>query len=148
MTISALTKLVGILAVLVVLVVLVGLSLYTRQKPATLAPQQIAIQAAPPTTTPQLPSDPWTEAASAAKICKVKRLGGQLKTYVQSATCSNAGIVQVFSAANYKHMDLIQEFAAKRLELADKLDRGQITEAQSDRQLLDLYSRIRNEERQ
>jgi hypothetical protein len=70
----------------------------------------------------------------------------ELKTYVQSAMCSNPGIVQAFSAVNYKHMDLIQAFAAKRLEIAEKLDRGQITETQSDRELSDFSNRIRNEE--
>jgi Transglycosylase SLT domain len=73
---------------------------------------------------------PWVTALSAVKECKAKRLSGELKTYVQSAMCSNPGVVQAFSAVNYKHMDLIQGFAAKRLELAEKLDRRQITEAQ------------------
>jgi hypothetical protein len=80
------------------------------------------------------------------KDCKVKRLGGELKTYVQSAMCSNPGIVHAFSAVNYKQMDLIQAFTAKRLELAEKLDRRQITETQSDRELSDFSLRIRNKE--
>jgi hypothetical protein len=142
MTIGALTKAVGILALLVILV---GVSVYV-QNPSTPVPQQPAVQAAPTITTAQPHSDPWIAALSAVKECKVKRLGGVLKTYVQSAMCSNPGIVQAFSAVNYKHMDLIQGFAAKRLELADKLDRGQITEAQSERELSDFSNRIRNEE--
>jgi hypothetical protein len=144
MTIGALTKAVGILALLVILV---GVSVYV-QKPSTPVPQQLAIQAAPTTTTAQVPSDPWIAALSAVKECKAKRLGGELKTYVQSAMCSNPGIVQAFSGVNYKYMDLIQGFAAKRLELAEKLDRGQITEAQSERELSDFSNRIRNEETQ
>ena len=144
MTIDALTKAVGILALLVILV---GVSVYL-QKPSTPVPQQPAIQAAPTTTTAQAPSDPWIAALSAVKECKIKRLGGELKTYVQSAMCSNPGIVQAFSAVNYKYMDLIRGFAAKRLELAEKLDRGQITEAQSERELSDFSNRIRNEETQ
>ena len=51
------------------------------------------------------------------------------------------------NSANYKHMDLIQGFTAKRLELAEKLDRGQITEAQSESELSEFSNRIRNEER-
>lgn len=142
MTASALIKVVGILAGLVVLI---GLSVHIQQKPATPVTQQASVQPAP--TTPQTPSDPWDEALSAVKECKVKRLGGELKTYVQSAMCSNPGIVQAFNSANYKHMDLIQGFTAKRLELAEKLDRGQITEAQSESELSEFSSRIRNEER-
>jgi hypothetical protein len=144
MTISALTKALSILAVSVILV---GLSVYMR-KPATPVPQQAAIQGAPKTATTLLGTDPWTAALSAVKECKIKRLGGELKTYVQSATCSNPGIVQAFIAVNYKHLDLIQAFAAKRLELAEKLDRGQITEAQSERELLDFSNRIRNDDPQ
>jgi len=67
---------------------------------------------------------------------------GELKTYVQSAICSNPSVVQAFSAANYKHMALIQGFVAKRLELAEKLDRGQITEPQGEHELSDLANRI------
>jgi len=76
-----------------------------------------------------------------------KALSGELKTYVQSAMCSNPGIVQAFAAINYKRLDLIQGFAAKRRELAEKLDRGQITEAQGERELSDFSNRIRGEER-
>lgn len=91
---------------------------------------------------------PWIAALSAVKECKAKRLGGELKTYAQSAMCSNPAIVQAFSAVNYKHMDLIQGFAAKRLELAERLDQGQITEVQGERELSDLSRRIRAEERE
>jgi hypothetical protein len=89
---------------------------------------------------------PWIAALSAVKECKAKRLSGELKTYVQSAMCSNPGVVQAFSAVNYKHMDLIQEFVAKRLELAEKLDRRQITEAQGEHELSDLANRVWTEE--
>src|SRR5215831_1015911 len=78
---------------------------------------------------------PWVAALSAVKECKAKRLSGELKTYVQSAICSNPGVVQAFSAVDYKHMELIQGFVARRLELAEKLDRGEISEAQGEREL-------------
>jgi hypothetical protein len=90
---------------------------------------------------------PWVAALSAVKECKAKRLSGELNTYVQSAMCSNPAIVQAFSAVNYQHMDLIEGFAAKRLDLAERLDRGQITELQGDRELSDLSRWIRAEER-
>ena len=81
-----------------------------------------------------------------SKECKAKRLSGELKTYVQSAICSNPGVVQAFSAVDYKHMELIQGFVARRLELAEKLDRGEISEAQGERELSDLANRIWTEE--
>jgi hypothetical protein len=81
------------------------------------------------------------------KECKAqKRLSGKLTTYVQSARCSNPGGVQALGAVSYKHMDSIQGFVAKRLELAEKLDRGQIIEAQGERELSDLSNRIWAEE--
>jgi hypothetical protein len=144
MTISALTKVLGILAVLVILV---GMSVYFYlRKAATQVPQQAAIQAASTTMVTQPGTDPWIAALSAVKECKVKRLGGELKTYIQSAMCSNPGIVQPISAVNYKHIDLIQGFASMRLELAEKLDRWQINESHSDRELSEFSKRIRNDE--
>jgi hypothetical protein len=89
---------------------------------------------------------PWVAALSAVKECKAKRLSGELKTYVQSAICSNPGVLQAFSAVNYKHMDLIRGFVAKRLELAQKLDRGLISEARGERELSDLANRVWTEE--
>jgi hypothetical protein len=77
---------------------------------------------------------------------QAKRLTGELKTYVQPAMCSYPGVVQAFSAVNYKHVDLIQGFVAKRLELAEELDRGHITEAQGERELSDLANRVWTEE--
>jgi hypothetical protein len=85
---------------------------------------------------------PWVAALSAVKECKEKRLSGELKTYVQSAMCSNPRVVQAFSAVDYKHMDLIEEFVVKRRELAEKLDRGEITEAQGERELAVASKRI------
>jgi hypothetical protein len=143
-SIGTLTKTLGILAVAAVLV---GLLAY-MQKPAAPIAQKAAIQATPTTAVSKPDTNPWIAALSAVGECKAKRLSGELKTYVESATCSNPNIVQAFSAANYKHMDLIQAFAAKRLELAEKLDRQQISEAQSDRELSEFSNRIRNEERQ
>jgi hypothetical protein len=58
MTISALTKVLGILAVLVILI---GMPVYMR-KVTTQAPQRAAIQAASTTMVPQPGTDPWIAA--------------------------------------------------------------------------------------
>jgi hypothetical protein len=69
------------------------------------------------------------EAAAAINECKLKRLSGELKTFVQSAQCSNPRIVQAFSKANYRYMDLVNLMVAKRAQIAEQLDRNQMTEA-------------------
>jgi hypothetical protein len=56
-------------------------------------------------------------------------------------------IVEAWSAANYKYMDLVKSFAAKRLELARRVDRGELSEEQNQRQIADFYSRLQAEER-
>ena len=66
----------------------------------------------------------------AADECRAKRLSGQLPSHAASAQCANPPMLQAFNAAHYRYMDLIQFFAAKRLELATKIDRGEITEQQ------------------
>jgi hypothetical protein len=69
--------------------------------------------------------DPLTVASkaaiSAANECRAKRLSGELKTYVESVECSNPRIVEAWSAANYKYLDLVKSFAAKRLDWLEGL---------------------------
>jgi hypothetical protein len=116
-----------------------------------------AVPRQPVTETPsaavptQPAEDPLTVASkaaiSAANECRAKRLSGELKTYVESVECSNPRIVEAWSAANYKYMDLVKSFAAKRLELARRVDRGELSEDQNQRQIADFYSWLRAEER-
>jgi hypothetical protein len=80
--------------------------------------------------------------------CRAKRLRGELPSHVASAQCSNPPIVQAFNAAHYRYMDLIQFLAAKRLELATKIDRGELTEEQAKREIDQLYASIQATERQ
>jgi len=55
------------------------------------------------------------EMVAAITDCRNKRIDGTLKTYVASAQCANPRIVQAFSKANYRYMDLIAAFNAQRL---------------------------------
>ncbi len=72
----------------------------------------------------------WFQQANAAMgECRDKRLKGALKSHVESTQCSNPRVVQVFSIANYRYMDFVQFLTAKRLELAKKLDQGQLTDS-------------------
>lgn len=87
--------------------------------------------------------------ASAAIIeCKNKRLSGELKTYEASGECSNPRIIEAYQNAGYRYMDLISLVTAKRLELAEEMDQGKITEAQAQLELAHFMTGITDKERQ
>jgi hypothetical protein len=113
--------------------------------------QEPVIESPSPAVRAQPAEDPLIVASqaaiSAANECRAKRLSRELKTYVESVECSNPRIVEAWSAANYKYMDLVKSFAAKRLELARRVDRGEPSEEQNQRQIADFYSRLQAEER-
>ncbi len=86
--------------------------------------------------------------AQAADDCRNKRLSGELPSHVASVQCANAPMLQAFNAAHYRYMDLIQFFAAKRLEFATMMDRGQLTEQQGQAEIQNVYASIQATERQ
>jgi hypothetical protein len=153
-----------IIRALSVLTVLFAIGFFMRfymsfvQSPATApiaAPsavsQQPTLETLPPAVQSQPAEGPLTVASKAAisatNECRAKRISGELKTYVESVECSNPRIVEAWSAANYKYMDLVKSFAAKRLELARRVDRGELSEEQNQRQIAEFYSRLQAEER-
>lgn len=69
------------------------------------------------------------EMAAAINECRAKRLAGELRSYVESAECSNPRIIQAFSNVNYRYMDLVTLMVAKRTQIGERLDRKQISEA-------------------
>lgn len=86
--------------------------------------------------------------AQAADECRNKRLSGQLSSHVASVQCANPPMLQAFNAAHYRYMDLIKFFAAKRLEMATKIDRGEMTEQQAQIETAKIYASIQTAERQ
>jgi hypothetical protein len=80
--------------------------------------------------------------------CRNKRIDGTLKTFVASAQCSNPRIVQAFSKANYRYMDLIAAFNAKRLQISERVDRNQLTEADAQVETQKLFASIVEAEKQ
>lgn len=106
-----------------------------------------ALQPAPVTA-----QDPMQWAAQmtvqASNECRAKRLRGELPNHVASAQCANAPMLAAFNEAHYRYMDLIQFFAAKRLELAAKIDRGELTEQQAQLDGNKIYASIQETERQ
>jgi hypothetical protein len=69
------------------------------------------------------------EAASAINECKAKRLAGELKSFAQSAQCSNPRIIAAFNRANYRYLDLVTLMTAQRMQIAERLDRNLMSEA-------------------
>ena len=74
--------------------------------------------------------DPGQVSTQAMLQCREKRLRGELATHVASVQCSNKIMVAAYSQARYKYMDLIKSFAEKRLEIASRQDRGELTDQQ------------------
>jgi hypothetical protein len=83
----------------------------------------------------------------ATNECRAKRLRGELPTHAASVQCSNPTMITAFNEARYKYMDLIEFFAAKRLELAAKIDRGELTEKQAQIESTKAYASIQEAER-
>jgi hypothetical protein len=106
----------------------------------------------PQASVSQPPQDPMViaqnEMVAAITECRNKRIDGTLKTFVASAQCSNPRIVQAFSNANYRYMDLIAAFNAKRLQISERVDRNQLTEADAQVETQKLFASIVEAEKQ
>ena len=55
--------------------------------------------------------------------------------------------MRAFSAANYRYMDLISLFTAKRAVLAEKLDHNELTEVQAQAENTKIFSEIAEAEK-
>lgn len=88
------------------------------------------------------------QANDAIKECRSRRLNGQLISYAASAQCSGPRIYEAYGRAGYRHMDLVAQLAAKRLELAQSMDLGKLTEVQAALELSKFDTLLTNEERQ
>jgi hypothetical protein len=88
------------------------------------------------------------EAEAAIVECKRKRLSGELTTHVASAECSAPRIIEAFKKANYRYMDLVYLWTAKRRVWAEKIDIGTLTEAQAEAEFSQFLVQLHDEERQ
>jgi hypothetical protein len=79
------------------------------------------------------------QAAAAAERCKATT-----KTHVEQARCTNAE--QTRLSSGNRNVDLMHYWQSVKLELADKLDRGEITEVQAEAQLKRLQAQLEAEE--
>jgi len=77
--------------------------------------------------------------------CEDLRKKGEIKTLESTESCANPRIVAAYQQAGYPYMDLIRFAAAARLAGAEKVDNGEISEAEYDRQRLVLRDRVADE---
>jgi hypothetical protein len=88
------------------------------------------------------------EAENAIYECRTMRLNGILKTYEASAVCSGDRMMQAYADADYRHMDLIAQFNAKRIEISRMVDQHRLTEAQAGEQMKKALSDLQAVEQQ
>jgi hypothetical protein len=119
----------------------------TKRFPQPATPPTAAPQAVPPAGREAMIAT-LKEVERAFEECKAERASGKLPTYEASAQCSNPRMIRAFNAVHYKYMGLIQFFAAKRLEVATKIDRGEMTEQQGQVETQNIYASIQATERQ
>jgi len=121
----------------------------TAQQVASPPSPRVATAPAPVAVTARDPLQ-WAMqlAQRSADECRAKRVSGELPTYAASAQCSNPTMLAAFNEAHYRYMDLIQFFAAKRLELARRIDRGELSEQQVKLETTKAYTAIIEAERQ
>ncbi|MGA2056012.1 MAG: hypothetical protein ABSG88_11930 [Bradyrhizobium sp.] len=128
----------------------VGLLLNKQSTAVASAPAPVAPP--PQASFSQPPRDPMviaqSEMVAAITECRNKRIDGTLKTFVASAQCSNPRIVQAFSKANYRYMDLIAAFNAQRLQISERVDRKQLSEADAQIETQKLFASIVEAEKQ
>jgi hypothetical protein len=70
------------------------------------------------------------EYQAALQECRARHVSGELKTYVEEVQCANQRFVPAFRMAGFSDMDLIEVYAARRVEIAEAADKKQLTEGQ------------------
>ncbi len=91
--------------------------------------------------------NPLERSRGAIEECRQRRLRGEIKSYKESALCSNPQIFAAWKQANYPHMDLITTWLNTREAESEKVDQKLITAEQFEREMDDLTVRLTAEER-
>ena len=80
------------------------------------------------------------EMVAAINECRAKRLAGELKSFTASAQCAGPRIIQAYSKANYRYIDLVSLMVAKRFQISERLDRREISEANANVAMQQAFS--------
>jgi hypothetical protein len=87
-----------------------------------------------------------TESNRVITECRNERLSGQVRGYVGSVNCSNPRIAQLAAQYRIADSDIVAAFLAKRLEIAERQDAGQLTEGQAKVELTTTLRELDDEE--
>ncbi len=78
--------------------------------------------------------------------CRQRRLAGELKSYVESARCSQERMRQIIAESGHPYMDLVDLDLAYNMALAQRVDKGELSETDAKLQAAELRTRISSEE--
>lgn len=67
------------------------------------------------------------------------RLSGQVRGYVGSVKCSNPGLAQLALTHRIADGDIVALYLAQRLEIAERMDAGRLTEGQGQVEMIRAY---------
>lgn len=93
------------------------------------------------TDTPEIKAA-GTEMRAIHEQCGARHQSGKLKTVTEVERCAAPGVVAAYAKAHYPYMDLIRFAEAARIAGAGKVDSGEITQEEYDRQRLMLRDRV------
>ncbi|MFO0995395.1 MAG: hypothetical protein U1F33_01835 [Alphaproteobacteria bacterium] len=79
--------------------------------------------------------------------CRQRRISGEIKSFAESARCSNAKIVLAYGWINYPYMDLVRKLADQRLAASQRVDKGEWSEAHAQAYLAELGTTVNSEAR-
>ncbi len=85
------------------------------------------------------------QVAQIFEVCKQKRLSGELPGHVASADCSNDRARQVLLENDYPYMDLVDLWLAYRMDIAKRIDEGELSEEDAQSEFTEQVTRINNE---
>lgn len=74
--------------------------------------------------------------------CAERRRSGEFKSVTEVERCADPRVTAAYQEAGYPYMDLMRFAGAARLAGAEKVDKGEITESEYDRQRLILRDRL------
>jgi hypothetical protein len=96
---------------------------------------------AQPTDTPAVKSA-GERMRSIREQCEARRLTGELESVTEVGRCADPGVIAAYREAGYPYMDFIGFAEAARLAGAQKVDSGEISEREYERQRLMLRDRL------
>jgi hypothetical protein len=84
----------------------------------------------------------WEYAKGILLECKQQKDRGQIRSFVALVKCSNQSLAEAWSWYKLGFDDLAALFLARRLEIAERIGRGALTEAQGQIEGIQAYQQL------